>query len=179
MPQPNVLFSSQRFNLKRFMASLSRMGLVLNRAHKKLNDGQGKTGQLMLVFGKGTAPRSDEQYDELVGTCVGIEDIETTGFAWKVEAFNNAAIGRVPEHIFINCGNPQEHAGDEPSLSMRIQKLAAVAKTKTMVRIAFNLYLDKMHLIPSWVEERARHADRVAAEETRGRGREALEQIRA
>ncbi|HRH25493.1 MAG TPA: hypothetical protein PLD99_00870 [Parcubacteria group bacterium] len=166
MPQPNVLFKSQRFNLTRFMASLSRMGLELNRAHMKRNDGQGKTGQIMLVFEKGMPPMSKAKYDELVGTFIGLEGAEDTGFAWTVQAFDNEAISRVPAHVFINCGNPQEKKGDEPNLSMRIQKLADVAKKKTMVRIAFNLYPDEMHLIPSWVTERPRHTERVSERES-------------
>ncbi len=181
MPKSNVLFSSKRFSLIRFMASLSRMGLELNRAHMKRNDGQGKTGQLMLIFEKGAIPMTKERYDELVGTFIGLEGTEATGFSWAVEAYDNEAISRVPAHVFINCGNPQEQMGDEPSLSMRIQKLAAAAKEKTMVRIAFNLYPDRMDLIPSWVEERPRHTERLADQEStaerRARGREALDLI--
>lgn len=166
MPPSNELFSSQRFNLIRFMASLSRMGLELNRAHMKKNDGQGKTGQLMLIFEKGKTQMSKEQYDELVGTFIGLEGASATGFAWTVQAFNNEAISRVPAHIFINCGNPQEQTGAEPTLSMRIKRLADAAKEKTMLRIAFNLYPNKMHLIPSWVTERPRHTERVAEQES-------------
>lgn len=177
MPQSNELFSSKRFNLTRFMASLRRMDLELNRAHMKENDGQGKTGQLMLVFEKGKTPMPQEQYDELVGTFIGIEDSDKSGFTWTVQAFNNEAIGRVPAHVFLNCGNPQMQDRGESVLSMRNVRLASAAREKTMVRIAFNLYPDRMHLIPNWVEERLRHADRIEREGLRDKGREALRAI--
>lgn len=154
----NQILVEGRFSLSQLMFSLRRLGLVLNRAHRKANDGLGTTTQLMLIFERGKSELPEEQYRGLVEPFIGI-GVDHPGYSWQVTARFHQAIARVPDHVLLHCGNP-ELKEKGVSLTMRERELKEAVGETGMVRMALNIYPHTTHLIPKWVEERARHGQK-------------------
>ncbi|MES2213999.1 MAG: hypothetical protein V4465_01205 [Patescibacteria group bacterium] len=154
---------------------LADRGLVLNRAHRKENNGMGTTEQIMLVFQTGMSelPKADRR--ALLDVFTG-DGRKIDGHNWKGRAYSNRAQARVPQHLFLEFGNAKKPTGATPRLDVKhddfVLKLPGQRGLRPltkggmllgvgMVRVAFNVYPDMARLIPDWVALRPRHADKT------------------
>jgi len=153
MTDRNFVFQGRRLVLD--PRQFGEAGLVLARVHQKENDGLGKTHQLMLVF---VDPNSDLtkrekeiQITDAQGAELGMEFF--MGKSWTTDSDENEAIGRVPAHTMLTCGNPRSSTSDDLVLDFG-------AHRPKMLRVALNVYPDMARLIPSWVPTRPRQREK-------------------
>jgi hypothetical protein len=156
---------------------LSDQGLVLNRAHRKGNNGLGNTEQIMLVYEKDKEEVSKSERRALLDIFTG-DGKKIKGFDWKVTAYQNSAIARVPAHIYMMCGTARvaspkssrldlkhddfvlrSYNSDKKKTSLTALTRGGVFAGTRMVRVSFNVYGPLVDLIPDWIEVRERHAE--------------------
>jgi hypothetical protein len=159
------LFETQVFHgLSQLVRELKGAGFMMARGHAKDSGSAGKmnTGQIMLVFEREVHSiqytEENLEHNALIAfTDEERQDVEEilAHFEGKVKIAGNDPIARVPaEHLYMKCGPMRLPQAGSPSLSMSV--VGPHLGEVEMVRVSLNPPLELWHIIPHWLEKRAR-----------------------